>query len=354
MLQEKLKEIYDNAVKAFEESQTRAELYDQKVKYMGKQGELTGLMKKLVELPKEERPAFGQLVNQKKQSLEALYETKDQALATHELAQKIASERLDLSLPGPQQALGHKHPIYLTITEMIEILSRLGFSVRTGPMIENDHYNFEALNFPKDHPARDMQDTFYIDEDHVLRTHTSPIQIRTLEATTQSQSSRSENQKRTESLPLRILAPGSVFRCDSDVTHSPNFYQVEGLWVDKVVSMAHLKGVISFFAKSFFGSKTQVRFRPSFFPFTEPSAEVDCTCPICSGSGCRICKDTGWIEIGGCGLVNPNVFKLSGLDPDQWQGFAFGFGVERMAMIRYGISDIRLFNENDLRFLEQF
>lgn len=339
MLQEKLKEIYDNAAKAFEAAKTRAELYDHKVKFMGKQGELTGLMRKLVELPKEERPAFGQLVNEKKQILEALYETRDQALATHELAQKIASESLDLTLPSPRQEMGHKHPIYLTITEMIEILSRLGFSVRTGPMIENDRYNFEALNFPKDHPARDMQDTFYIDEDHVLRTHTSPIQIRTLES---------------ETLPLRILAPGSVFRCDSDVTHSPNFYQVEGLWVDKKVSMAHLKGVISFFAKSFFGSKTQVRFRPSFFPFTEPSAEVDCTCPICTGSGCRICKDTGWIEIGGCGLVNPNVFKLSGIDPEQWQGFAFGFGVERMAMIRYGISDIRLFNENDLRFLEQF
>lgn len=339
MLQQKLKEIYDSAMKAFGEAPSRTELYNQKVKFMGKQGELTGLMRKLVELPKEERPAFGQLVNEKKQSLENLYEERDQVLAKHELAEKIASESLDLSLPPPTQAIGHKHPIYLTITEMIDILSRLGFSVRTGPMIENDRYNFEALNFPKDHPARDMQDTFYIDEDHVLRTHTSPIQIRTLEG---------------ESLPLRILAPGSVFRCDSDITHSPNFFQVEGLWVDKHVSMAHLKGVISFFAKSFFGEKTSVRFRPSFFPFTEPSAEVDCTCPICSGKGCRVCKETGWIEIGGCGLVNPNVFRLSGLDPDQWQGFAFGFGVERMAMIRYGISDIRLFNENDLRFLEQF
>ncbi len=206
-------------------------------------------------------------------------------------------------------------------------------------MIESDHYNFEALNFPKDHPARDMQDTFYIDDDHVLRTHTSPIQVRTLE---------------NETLPLRVLAPGSVFRCDSDITHSPNFYQVEGLWVDKKVSMAHLKGVVSFFIKSFFSEKIKVRFRPSFFPFTEPSAEVDCTCPICIGKGCRVCSQTGWIEIGGCGLVNPNVLKFSGVDPDRWQGFAFGFGVERMAMIRYGISDIRLFTENDIRFLEQF
>lgn len=339
MLQQKLQEIYESAIQSFSSSKSRSELYEFKVKFMGKNGELTSLMKMLVELPKEERPQFGQIVNSKKVELEAKYLEKEQELARLELAEKISSETVDLSLPGARVQKGRRHPIDLVINEMIDILTRIGFSVRTGPMIEHDKYNFEALNFPKDHPARDMQDTFYIDQDYVLRTHTSPIQVRTLE---------------NETLPLRILAPGSVFRCDSDITHSPNFYQVEGLWVDKKVSMAHLKGVVAFFVKSLFGDKTKIRFRPSFFPFTEPSAEVDCTCPICSGKGCRVCSQTGWIEIGGCGLVNPNVLRLSGVDPEQWQGFAFGFGVERMAMIRYGISDIRLFNENDLRFLEQF
>ncbi len=339
MLQQKLQEIYNQAIESFLTSKSRSELYEFKVKFMGKNGELTVLMKSLVDVPKEERPQFGQLVNEKKNELELKYAEKEFELAKSELAEKIKTETIDLTMPGPTLDSGRRHPIDLVINEMIDILTRIGFSVRTGPMIEHDRYNFEALNFPKDHPARDMQDTFYIDDEHVLRTHTSPIQVRTLEK---------------ESLPLRILAPGSVFRCDSDITHSPNFYQVEGLWVDKNVSMAHLKGVISFFVKSLFGDKMKIRFRPSFFPFTEPSAEVDCTCPICSGTGCRVCKQTGWIEIGGCGLVNPNVLKLSGVDPDQWQGFAFGFGVERMAMIRYGISDIRLFNENDLRFLEQF
>lgn len=339
MLQQKLQEIYNQAIESFSNAKSRAELYEFKVKFMGKNGELTGLMKSLVDLPKEERPQFGQLVNEKKSSLELKYDQRESELARLELAEKIKKETVDLSRPGPKMDIGGRHPIDLVIHEMIDILTRIGFSVRTGPMIEHDHYNFEALNFPKDHPARDMQDTFYIDDDHVLRTHTSPIQVRTLEK---------------ESLPLRILAPGSVFRCDSDITHSPNFYQVEGLWVDRKVSMAHLKGVIAFFVKSFFGEKMKIRFRPSFFPFTEPSAEVDCTCPICLGEGCRVCSHTGWIEIGGCGLVNPNVLKLSGVNPEEWQGFAFGFGVERMAMIRYGISDIRLFNENDLRFLEQF
>ena len=339
MLQEKLQEIFKKALSGFEEAQSRSELYEFKVRYMGKQGELTSLMKKLVELPKDQRPAFGQLINQRKKELEEKYTLREEGLARKELAYKVAKETLDLSISGPKVFRGRKHPIQQVIFEMIDILSQLGFSVRTGPMIESDRYNFEALNFPKDHPARDMQDTFYIDEEHVLRTHTSPIQIRTME---------------NESLPLRILAPGSVFRHDSDVTHSPNFYQVEGLLVDHKVSMAHLKGVVGFFVRSFFGSQMKIRFRPSFFPFTEPSAEVDCTCPLCLGQGCRVCSQSGWIEIGGCGLVHPNVFEHCQVDANQWQGFAFGFGVERMAMIRYGISDIRLFNENDLRFLEQF
>lgn len=339
MLQNQLQDLFEKALSSFESAQSRSELYDFKVQFLGRRGDLTFLMKKLGDLPQDQRPQFGQLMNQRKKELEEKYVLKEKELAHKELDRQVVEGALDLSIPGPQVLRGRKHPIQQVIFEMIDILSRLGFSVRTGPMIESDRYNFEALNFPKDHPARDMQDTFYIDKDHVLRTHTSPIQIRTMES---------------ETLPLRILAPGSVFRHDSDVTHSPNFYQVEGLLVDRQVSMAHLKGVIGFFVRSFFGSQIKIRFRPSFFPFTEPSAEVDCTCPLCFGLGCRICSQSGWIEIGGCGLVHPHVFQHCHVDADQWQGFAFGFGVERIAMIRYGISDIRLFNENDLRFLEQF
>ncbi len=227
----------------------------------------------------------------------------------------------------------------MVINEITDILARIGYSVRTGPFIEKDWFNFEALNIPADHPARDEQDTFYVDDGHVLRTHTSPVQIHTM---------------MDEKPPIRVVAPGSVFRCDNDISHSPNFHQIEALLVDRKVSMANLKGTISFFVKEFFGKDIKTRFRPSFFPFTEPSAEVDCSCPICKGKGCRMCKGSGWIEIGGSGLVNPKVFEQVGLDPKEWQGFAFGFGIERMAIIKYGIEDIRLFSENDVRFLEQF
>ena len=246
---------------------------------------------------------------------------------------------MDLTLPGPQIPLGAKHLIPSVIDEIVDILSRIGFSVRTGPFIEDDFHNFSALNIPADHPSRDMQDTFYIDETHVLRTHTSPIQIRTME---------------TEKPPIRILAPGGVFRHDYDASHSPHFHQIEALLIDKNVSMADLKGTISYFIKEFFGSNIKTRFRPSFFPFTEPSAEVDCSCPLCEGKGCKMCKQTGWIEIGGSGLVHPAVLKSVGIDSKEWQGFAFGFGIERMAIIKYGVNDIRLFMENDMRFLEQF
>ncbi len=339
MSTEKINQIVEEAKASFQSCQNPDELYKSKVKVLGKKGALSLVMQEMKNLSPEERPAFGQSVNEAKKSLESLYASLSEELVKQEMAQKLAQSMLDPELPGFEVKTGTYHPIELVIREMIDILSRIGFSVRLGPLIEHDDLNFTALNFPEDHPAREMQDTFYMKHDHVLRTHTSPIQVRTL---------------RSESLPLRILAPGSVFRCDSDTTHAPNFYQVEGLWVDKKVSMAHLKGVVDFFAKSYFGDKTQTRFRPSFFPFTEPSAEVDCTCPLCAGQGCRVCSKTGWIEIGGCGLVHPNVLKMSDVDPDQWQGFAFGFGVERMAMIKYRLSDIRLFNENDLRFLEQF
>lgn len=314
-------------------------LYDVKVAFAGKQGFLSEVMREMAKLSKEAKPLFGKEVNRVKESFEQAYQAREQALQAQALQEKVKAERIDVSLPGLPLEAGAKHPIHLIFDDVISILARLGYTVRTGPQIEKDWYNFEALNIPPDHPSRDMQDTFYIDSEHVLRTHTSPIQIHTL---------------MTEKPPFRTLAPGSVFRCDSDVSHSPNFHQVEGLLVDRKVSMADLKGTITFLLKELFGTSVKVRFRPSFFPFTEPSAEFDCSCPVCNGKGCRLCKHSGWIEIGGSGLVNPRVFEAVKLDPKQWQGFAFGFGIERMAIIRYGIDDIRLFYENDLRFLRQF
>lgn len=339
MLEEKLNTLLKDALSAIEQAPTSQKLYEVKVQFMGKQGQFSTFMREMANLPKDQRPAFGKLVNEKKQKFEETYAQQEKTLKKKELNSKIENEALDLTLPGPKGLSGSRHPIDMMTNEIVEILSRIGYSVRTGPMIESDWYNFEALNIPKNHPARDEQDTFYIDDEHVLRTHTSPIQIRTMQ---------------NEKPPLRILAPGSVFRCDSDISHSPNFHQIEGLLIDKQVSMADLKGTISYFAKAIFGDNIKVRFRPSFFPFTEPSAEADCSCPICKGKGCRMCKQTGWIEIGGCGLVNPKVLEFAGLDPNEWQGFAFGFGIERMAIIKYGIEDIRLFSENDVRFLGQF
>ncbi|MBK7843022.1 MAG: phenylalanine--tRNA ligase subunit alpha [Bdellovibrionales bacterium] len=339
MLSEKVNSVHKEANAAFLAAKDSKELYELKVKYLGKQGQLSLLMREMGQLSPQERPVFGKWVNEAKQSLEEAYAKRELDLGQAELMAQIEKEQLDLSLPGPPVAKGGRHPVSKVINEIVGILERIGYSVRTGPMIEEDWYNFEALNIPPDHPARDMQDTFYIDDTHVLRTHTSPVQIHTME---------------NEKPPLRILAPGSVFRCDSDISHSPNFHQIEGLLIDRKVSMAHLKGTISFFVKEFFGKDIQVRFRPSFFPFTEPSAEVDCSCPICRGKGCRMCKNSGWIEIGGSGLVNPKVLSHCKIDPEKWQGFAFGFGIERMAIIKYGIDDIRLFAENDIRFLRQF
>ncbi len=339
MLVEKANQFYEEAKAAIMSANDSKTLYEIKVNFLGKQGNLSLLMKEMVQLPKEERPGFGKLINEKKQSLESLYEEREKVLKQFELEKQIESDRWDLTLPGPQVDLGRIHPIARVIEEISGILSKLGYSVRTGPLIEKDWFNFEALNIPPDHPARDEQDTFYVDETHVLRTHTSPVQIHTMQS---------------EKPPFRVMAPGPVFRCDSDVSHSPNFHQIEALLIDREVSMADLKGTIAFFVKEFFGKEIKTRFRPSFFPFTEPSAEVDCSCPICKGKGCRMCKNSGWIEIGGSGLVNPRVLELSGIDPGKWQGFAFGFGIERMAIIKYGIPDIRLFSDNDLRFLNQF
>jgi phenylalanyl-tRNA synthetase alpha chain len=334
-IQAKLKEALEQVAQA---SSLQA-LYDVKVAFAGKQGFLSEIMREMGKLPKEEKPAFGKEVNEVKGAFEAAYVAREEALKNASLMEKVKKDAADVSLPGPGLASGAKHPIHLVMEEVIAILARLGYTVRSGPQIEKDWYNFEALNIPPDHPARDMQDTFYIDSDHVLRTHTSPIQIHTL---------------LTEKPPFRALAPGAVYRKDSDISHSPNFHQIEGLLVDKNVSMADLKGTIAFLLRELFGGNLKVRFRPSFFPFTEPSAEFDCSCPMCNGKGCRLCKQSGWIEIGGSGLVNPRVFEAVKLDPKVWQGFAFGFGIERMAIIKYGIDDIRLFYENDLRFLRQF
>jgi len=337
--QQRLQEIKQSALKDFQNAQNTNELYQFKVQYLGKSGALTEVMKLMATLPKEEKPLFGKWVNEVKSELETVYQQVEQSLKNREIEQQMLNEKLDLSFSTATQPVGHEHPVHKVTHEIFSIMARLGYSLRTGPLIEKDYYNFEALNIPPNHPARDMQDTFFVDETHVLRTHTSPIQIHSLE---------------NEKPPLRIIGTGPVFRCDSDISHLPNFHQIEGMCVDEKVSMSDLKGTISFFVNEFFGKGLKTRFRPSFFPFTEPSAEVDCSCPICKGKGCSLCKQSGWIEIGGCGLINPKVFEHAKVEYPKWQGFAFGFGVERMAIIKYGIDDIRHFPKNDVRFLEQF
>jgi phenylalanyl-tRNA synthetase alpha chain len=334
-----LNEKLNEALGRLKEASDLQKLYDVKVAFAGKQGFLSEVMREMAKLPNDQKPLFGKEVNRVKKEFEEAYLSRETDLQSAELNAKVAREKADVTLPGVPLHAGAKHPIYLIQDEVIQILAKLGYVVRTGPQIEKDWYNFEALNIPPDHPSRDMQDTFYVDDEHVLRTHTSPVQIHAM---------------LTEKPPFRTIAPGSVFRCDSDISHSPNFHQVEGLLVDHKVSMADLKGTIKYLLSEMFGGSVKIRFRPSFFPFTEPSAEFDCSCPICSGKGCRLCKHSGWIEIGGSGLVNPKVFEAVKMDPEQWQGFAFGFGLERMAMIKYGIDDIKLYYENDLRFLRQF
>jgi phenylalanyl-tRNA synthetase alpha chain len=338
--QNEINKIQEEALKAFSTAKDLKELYDMKVQFLGKTGSFSKIMQGMKDLPPAEKPIFGQKVNDSKKILEEAYEKFFAELNKKEIAAKLTHEKIDVTLPGPEIARGTQHAISMVIDEVSNILARIGYSVRLGPLIETDFYNFEALNVPKDHPARDEQDTFYIDDTHVLRTQTSPIQIRTMQ---------------NEKPPLRIIGPGSVFRCDSDISHAPMFHQIEGLYIDKKVSMSELKATLTYFTREFFGgSDLKTRFRPSFFPFTEPSAEFDSSCPFCAAKGCRMCKQSGWIELGGCGLVHPNVLKAAGLDPEQWQGFAFGFGIERMAVIKYGVEDIRLLAENDTRFLEQF
>ncbi|ADK84202.1 phenylalanyl-tRNA synthetase, alpha subunit [Desulfarculus baarsii DSM 2075] len=333
---DELKALGAEAVRAIAQAADAAALEALRTSLMGRKGSLTQALRKTGGLPPELRPQFGALVNQVKAQVEAaLDEAKDR------LGQGAAASggALDLSLPGARQRRGRLHPVSQTERLILEVFGRMGFDVRESPEVETDWYCFEALNMPPDHPARDMQDTFYVDRGVVLRTHTSPVQIHVMETTPP---------------PVRVVAPGKTYRRDSDATHTPMFHQVEGLLVDKGVSLAHLKGVLTEFLHQIFDADAPVRFRPSFFPFTEPSAEVDIGCVVCGGKGCRVCSHTGWLEIMGCGMVDPNVFRNVGYDPDEVSGFAFGMGVERIAMLRLGIDDLRMFYENDLRFLRQF
>ena len=310
-----------------------------RIKYLGKKGILTEKIKALSAIAKEERREFGRILNETKDYIENLLIRKEALFKAAELDNILKTQRIDVTVPGCFTPFGHLHPTTKVLDEIIDIFLSMGFRIEEGPEVELDYYNFEALNFPKDHPARDMQDTFYITDDVVLRTHTSSVQIRIMEK---------------HNPPLKVIAPGKVYRCDADVSHTPMFQQLEGFIVDKSISMSDLKGILEVFAHAVFGPKTPVRFRPSFFPFTEPSAEVDIGCVICSGKGCSVCKNTGWIEILGAGMINPHVFEKVGYNPDLYTGFAFGMGIERITMLKYGIDDIRLFFENDKRFLEQF
>ena len=338
-MREQLERLKQEALQAIIEASGEDALLDIRVRYLGRKGELTALMKGLGGLAPEERPVVGQLVNTIRDELESSLE--NGLLAARELAKsaRLQSERIDVTLPGRRQVRGTKHPITLVIEEVCDIFAGLGFSVAEGPEIEHDWYNFEALNFPPEHPARDMQDTFFVDDNLLLRTHTSPVQIRTM---------------LKHKPPLRIIAPGTVYRCDSDATHSPMFHQIEGLMVDRDVTFGDLKGILTVFTNQLFGQNSGVRLRPSFFPFTEPSAEVDISCVLCGGKGCRICKNSGWLEILGAGMVDPEVYRHVNYDAEDISGFAFGMGIERIAMLKYGISDMRLLFENDVRFLRQF
>jgi len=310
-----------------------------RVRWLGKKGALTEQLKALGGLPAAERPAAGQRINEAKERVQAAVEARRAELARAQVERELAAGRLDVTLPGRGEQRGGLHPVTLARLRMEEIFRRAGFEVATGPEIEDDFHNFEALNFPPNHPARAMHDTFYFPDGRLLRTHTSPVQIRAM---------------LTRGAPIAIVAPGRVYRCDSDMTHSPMFHQVEGLKVDENVSFANMKAALHGFLQSFFERDLAMRLRPSYFPFTEPSAEVDMSCVFCEGKGCRTCKHTGWLEIAGCGMVHPNVLMASGIDAERYTGYAWGMGIDRLAMLRYGVSDLRLFFENDLRFLEQF
>ncbi|MDR1960949.1 MAG: phenylalanine--tRNA ligase subunit alpha [Gracilibacteraceae bacterium] len=340
-MREELDEIRAEALERVAAARSADELREIRVRLFGKKGALTQLMKRLGALPPAERPQAGTLVNETRALLEEAWEAKNDALAAEALTARLREETIDVTLPGTALPAGHKHPLSMVIEDIENIFIGMGFAVAEGPEIETDYYNFEALNLPADHPARDMQDSFYITEEFLLRSQTSPVQIRTMESM-------------CPGLPVKIIAPGKVYRNDDDATHSPMFHQVEGLLVDRDVRMSDLKGVLLLFIREMFGPEREIRMRPSFFPFTEPSAEIDVSCMFCGGSGCRLCKGTGWIEILGSGMVHPRVLEMGGYDPGAATGFAFGVGVERVAMLKYGIDDMRLLFDNDIRFLRQF
>ncbi len=339
-MKEKLELLKSEALGAVAAAKDEKQIDEIRIKYLGKKGELTAILKQMGGLSPEERPIMGQLVNQAKQELEEAISSAANSFKAKAADQKLKAETLDITMPSKPAAKGGLHPLNIVLNDMIDIFQSMGFDVVDGPEVETDYYNFEALNVPADHPARDMQDTFYLAENLLLRTQTSAAQIRTM-----------ENRKP----PIKIICPGRVYRADEvDATHSPVFHQIEGLVVDKNITMCDLKGVLEQFAHEIYGKETEVKFRPSFFPFTEPSVEVDVTCSECRGKGCRVCKGSGWIEILGAGMVHPRVLRACGIDPEEYSGFAFGIGLDRLTTTRYKVSDIRLLFENDLRFLKQF
>jgi phenylalanyl-tRNA synthetase alpha chain len=335
-----LEQLLSRALEAVQAAADLRGLDEVRVQYLGKSGLFTERLKQLGKLPAEERKEAGAQVNRAKQAFQSALDERKTALEAERLAQRLASERIDVTLPGRDVSVGGLHPVTRTMQRIEDFFASAGFEVAVGPEIEDDFHNFEALNIPSHHPARAMHDTFYFDDRLLLRTHTSPVQIRHM---------------REAAPPMKVIAPGRVYRCDSDLTHTPMFHQVEGFLVDEQVSFADLKGILNAFLHAFFErDDLEVRFRPSYFPFTEPSAEVDIQCVMCSGSGCRVCKQTGWLEVLGCGMIHPEVFRHVGIDSEKYLGYAFGMGVERLAMLRYGVNDLRLFFENDLRFLKQF
>ena len=340
MMKETLEKIREEALKQIQESETLDRLNEIRVAYLGKKGELTSVLKSMKDVAPEERPKVGQMVNEARTVIEEKLEEAKTALAEKIREEQLKKEVIDVTLPAKMTNLGHSHPNTIALEEVERIFVGMGYEVVEGPEVEYDMYNFERLNIPKNHPARDEQDTFYINDNIVLRSQTSPVQVRTME---------------TRELPIRMIAPGRVFRSDEvDAPHSPYLHQIEGLVIDKNITFADLKGTLAEFARELFGPETKVKFRPHHFPFTEPSAEVDVTCFKCGGKGCRFCKGSGWIEILGCGMVHPNVLRMSGIDPEEYSGFAFGVGLERIALLKYEIDDMRLLYENDTRFLKQF
>ncbi len=339
-MREQLEQIGIKAAQALREATSVRDVEELRIRFLGKKGELTAILKQMGGLSAEERPIIGQLANKARESIETSISEHNRRIKAALTEKKLADERLDVTIPGKKPAMGRSHPLSIGLNEANEIFLGMGFDILDGPEVELDYYNFEALNMPKNHPSRDTQDTFYISEDVILRTQTSPMQVRAMEV---------------RKPPIRVIAPGRVYRCDAvDATHSPLFHQIEGLVVDKGVTMADLKGTLAVFAQKLYGDDINVRFRPHHFSFTEPSAEMDTQCFVCHGTGCRVCKGEGWIELLGCGMVHPWVLKNCGIDPDIYSGFAFGMGLDRLVMLRYGIDDMRLLFENDLRFLNQF